>query len=525
VKQSLSPASERTLLGLCVVLGVVLRWQRHLVLEPTLREPLLLHRPFVRPPLLDLLSAPWPDRQWLVLVLSAGTILVTAALGRRALGSVGGVAAGALAAICPALLQAGSLWLPMSLAVLTVPALALALIGSLEGKTGAVAVAGLGILALLSDWAVWAPVLAWLGWLTVFRPEWMNKDQARPALLGLGVAALVSAPVYVWIAMAHDDLPGALGVARLPLGQEALEGLLGAAAAPWFGAARTHPLAWQAAAAAGVVAALWLGPKKAETTGQHAWAGVLFAGSAGAFVPALAAHPWLAIGADKNIWYMSPLVLPLALSAAWPVRRASALAMLLLFCGCTGEDGDGDGWAAVDDCDDEDHRIHPDAYEVFDGVDNDCDGSIDVSADYLFVEDAEPNDTSLAGCFAPDGQDLGTLPRPGLLTRITGRIDDVVAESYTEGDFDCFAFRAGPDSKASRVQVTLSWSDPTTDLDLALQGLFDGVQAGFIQATEPGPGPEVHISSGAFEEGEPLWLWIAGYDGPPTDYTVEILLR
>ena len=42
---------------------------------------------------------------------------------------------------------------------------------------------------------------------------------------------------------------------------------------------------------------------------------------------------------------------------------------------------------------------------------------------------------------------------------------------------------------------------------------------GMIQATSPGAGPEVHVSSGAFEEGEPLWLWIAGYDGPPTDYT------
>ncbi len=98
-------------------------------------------------------------------------------------------------------------------------------------------------------------------------------------------------------------------------------------------------------------------------------------------------------------------------------------------------------------------------------------------------------------------------------------------ESYVEGDFDCFAFRAGPDSKASRVHLTLRWDDEDSDLDLALQGLFEGEQAGFIQATSPGPGPEVHVSSGAFEAGEPLWLWIAGYDGPPTDYTVEIVLR
>ena len=525
MKYSLSPAAERSLLGLCVVVGVVVRWQRHLALEPTMREPQLFFRPLIRPPLLDLLSAPLPDRQWAVLALSAATILVTAALARHALGSLGGVAAAALAAVCPALVQAGAVWIPPSLVVLTVPALGLGLVACLQGRgPGTEGVAALAVLALASDWAAWAPVLAWLGWMTALRPEWMPKEQARPAARGLVLAVVLAGPAYAWIAATHHDLAEALGVSRLPLGADAIEALLGAVAAPWLGSMTETPLALRLAVAAAVVGALWFGHRKATGTGQQVWGGVLLVGSAGAFVPALAAHPWLAIGAEKNVWYMSPFVLCLALSAAWPVRRAPMLAVLaLLLVGCT--DGDGDGWYADDDCDDADPSVHPEAWELYDGRDNDCDGAVDVSDDYLFAQDEEPNDTSLGGCFAPDGQDLGSLPRPGMLTRISGRIDDVVDESYLQGDFDCFAFRAGPDSKASRLQVTLSWTDAGSDLDLALWGLFEGEQAAFIGATSTGAGPEVHLSSGAFEEGEPLWLWIAGYDGPPTDYVVELLMR
>lgn len=69
------------------------------------------------------------------------------------------------------------------------------------------------------------------------------------------------------------------------------------------------------------------------------------------------------------------------------------LLALALLSAC-GSDQDGDGFDKEFDCDDRNADIHPEAIEVCDGVDNDCDGSFGA-----LPCDEDPN------CDEPDASD------------------------------------------------------------------------------------------------------------------------
>ncbi|MBM4392668.1 MAG: putative metal-binding motif-containing protein, partial [Deltaproteobacteria bacterium] len=102
------------------------------------------------------------------------------------------------------------------------------------------------------------------------------------------------------------------------------------------------------------------------------------------------------------------------------------LSLALFLVGCpgggtgkedsTGEGGpsdcveeDGDGWCTSEgDCDDNDASISPDAAEICDGLDNDCDGTIDEGVTTTFYRDVDTDGfgnaaESTPACEQPEG--------------------------------------------------------------------------------------------------------------------------
>ena len=73
-------------------------------------------------------------------------------------------------------------------------------------------------------------------------------------------------------------------------------------------------------------------------------------------------------------------------------------------------DADGDGWPADEDCDDDDPAVNPDASEICDGIDNDCDQRVDddaIDAGSWYADDdadgyGTPNHSQRA-CTQPSG--------------------------------------------------------------------------------------------------------------------------
>jgi hypothetical protein len=85
--------------------------------------------------------------------------------------------------------------------------------------------------------------------------------------------------------------------------------------------------------------------------------------------------------------------------------------LILVVAACTGEkdDVDGDGVRSPLDCDDDNGAVYPGATEECDGVDNDCDGSVDDGVATRYWPDADADGAGAAtapaveACELPDG--------------------------------------------------------------------------------------------------------------------------
>jgi len=532
-----TPWARRGLWGALLFAAGAVRVHRSTVLRPNpALERELLRTPLDHPPLLDVVTLlVGSDRRVGVAVLAGVlAVWVVGLLSKRALGDGAALLAMSAAVVTPPMVFLGSWWSHESLAVVIAAGTALLLIRVLDDGPTPPRLAGLALSGLLltsSSWVGIAPLLAWTAWLGVFAPWWLEPGRARAAAGALGLAAVVSMVGLVAMMMTGSDPQGALGFARLPTGLAALTMHVDSVATLLLGRVGRYPVTVRVALAAITTALVVLGWKRTapQTEGQSSWASVLLVGTAGGFAVALFVHPWIPIAVEKALWYAAPMLLCLAVAALWPrsapLRRLAPLLVLGVLVGCTDADDDGHSVQAGD-CNDEAASVYPGAPEVWgDGVDNDCDSVIDDSDAYRFFAEEEPNDTLLGGCFAPDGQALGAIAGFGLLNQVAGRVSSVVDDSYDEGDRDCFQLRLPADAGHPRLEVRLAWENPESDLDFAVQGLWEGEQSGFALADQPGAGPEFAVTSSGFDGGEALWVWVIGYSGPPTDYTLDLVLR
>ena len=94
-------------------------------------------------------------------------------------------------------------------------------------------------------------------------------------------------------------------------------------------------------------------------------------------------------------------------------------------------DSDGDGFAAADDCDDNNADINPEAAETCDGMDNNCDGVIDEGVLTTYYADADGD-----GYGHPDITTESCSAIAGFVEDNTD-CDDSSADAYPGGEETC----------------------------------------------------------------------------------------
>ena len=182
--------------------------------------------------------------------------------------------------------------------------------------------------------------------------------------------------------------------------------------------------------------------------------------------------------------------------------RRSTLITVLLLTACTGEktevvdtgepieevipDDDGDGYDAEEDCDDNNSVVNPAAEEICDGVDNNCDGTVDEGVTTTFYEDADADgfgnpDSNTEACEQPSGyvpigndcDDTNPDAMPGGIEVCDGvdndcdgdTDEDVTTWYYADGDDDGYGDETTATEGCDPISGYVTDSDDCDDTD------------------------------------------------------------
>jgi predicted outer membrane repeat protein len=164
------------------------------------------------------------------------------------------------------------------------------------------------------------------------------------------------------------------------------------------------------------------------------------------------------------VYRIAPFLLPFGLCACFPEvdLKGAALGQV------DGElDADGDGFAASEDCDDENAAISPDADEICDGIDNNCDGTVDPDSsvdatDWYADADGDGFGIDTAGgrsCTLPDNAALAT----GDCDDDDETIHPDASEVCDDIDNDCDGLVDGEDDSIDSALLTTFYADRDSD--------------------------------------------------------------
>jgi hypothetical protein len=151
-------------------------------------------------------------------------------------------------------------------------------------------------------------------------------------------------------------------------------------------------------------------------------------------------------------------------------------------------DIDFDGFPACQDCDEGNAQIHPDAIEICDRNDNDCDGEVDEgppdTAPRWYVDSDGDGDGNAEvfelGCTAPEGyvadggdcddnNDAVHSGHPEICDGLDNNCDGVVDESNAALIYPCDAPPPDAEARCFRAECTVVCSSGATDVDGDLQ--------------------------------------------------------